>query len=255
MALRSGHLASQLGSAFTIGAGFTSCMALLPVALQVQGWSAAQVGSVFFAINLPMGAVPFALPLIAARTGTQLLVTIGLVMLLVATGSLAVPVLARSAVALIALSLLALLAIYCAQPANNARAKAIGTHLTVGGTGTVTGLGRFFFSLGCAFGPYASLGLFSVATWAAWALVAAMAAVSLLLYPALGVSLFRDPSWPQNSAATLAVQRAATQRGSEDSSSTSEAQVRSACAASATATALARPPLSTDGITLEARPR
>ena len=53
----------------------------------------------------------------------------------------------------------------------------------------------------CA-GPYAVLAVYEATSWAPWALIAAVLALPLLLYPLRGLPLTRDPDW-----ASLAVAR------------------------------------------------
>ena len=78
---------------------------------------------------------------------------------------------------------------------NQARLQLIGKHQTVNGSGTVTGTGRIAWSCGQACGPYAVLHVYQLSTWAPWALIAAVLALPLLLYPLRGVPLTRDPDW------------------------------------------------------------
>lgn len=197
-ALRSGHFVSHVGVAFAIGFSFTSVLSLLPVALHDRGWSSTEVGSVMFGVNGPLIGTPLLLPSLVRRFGTQPTLTAGLSGQLLITAVLTVPAVSSNSAAMLCLSVVILVAMVGAQPPNNARAKAIGMHLTTGGTGTITGLGRFVFSLGCAVGPYVSLSLFTLSAsgWVAWLAIACVNAASLLLYVPCGVSLLKDVEWP-----------------------------------------------------------
>lgn len=194
-ALCSQHFATHAATAFSIGYSFTSVLTLLPLVLMQRGWPAAHVSLVAFALALPTAVAAVLSPALTRCCGVQGAITCGLLVQLICAALLCAPSCAASPAVLITMCVMIQFAVFTEQPPNNSRAKAIGQHLTSGGTGTVTGWSRFVFSAGCATGPVVSLVLHGLAIWAPWLLVVAVQALTVVAYLVCGVSLVHDPDW------------------------------------------------------------